>query len=169
MSLPSWLPKLVLYSDHGKDWNSYEEFLYKIFVQDIITSGLCFNGKKVSFYKEPMYKNKVATFWHVTSEDFNGNEEDRPPDFRRCERIGWIKAIIENNKDSNVKVWENERGNSKRTCVWFDSNEDSFIVVLETKPNFYILKTAYQVEHKNRKERLEKEYQGYKNINTAKS
>lgn len=44
-------------------------------------------------------------------------EEDRTPNFRRCERIRWPKPVIEHDGDPAVKVWRNQRGREERVCL----------------------------------------------------
>ncbi len=44
--------------------------------------------------KHPLVDGKEYTFYHITHK---GNiENDRTPELRRCERIGWARPVIEN-------------------------------------------------------------------------
>ena len=102
----------------------------------------------------PLIDGKEATFWHFTSE--GAVEADRIPDIRRCERIQWPKAIIENAHDSSVLEWENERRGERRACLWVP--EVDYLVVLAVRKDYALPWTAYLVTQDHQKRKLEKEY-----------
>ena len=85
MSLPDWLPPLVRLDDYGGYWDRYEEALYQHFQDDFLESRPEAITKPVSIRHHPKYKGKEWAFWHLIS---SGRiEQERLPDFRRCERI----------------------------------------------------------------------------------
>ena len=90
-------------------------------------------------------------------------EEDRTPDLRRCERIGWLRAIIDNADDDRVKVWENERtgtkGRERSVLLWLE--EEDFLVVLGKRAGYYLLVTAYQTNRDHTRRKLRREYEAY--------
>ncbi len=88
---PAWLSSLVLFSDYEGDWNRYLDALYMWFRQDFIDSKPVFQGQRLGLKRYPLSHGKEATFWHIISE--GKNEDDRLPDFRRCERIRWPKQV----------------------------------------------------------------------------
>jgi hypothetical protein len=148
----SWLPSLIPFSG---EWESYLEKIYGIFKQDFVDDPPEFNGKRGGMKKHPFFRGKEATFWHLISE---GNiEKEREPDFRRCERIGWPRAIIETGHLHGVKVWENKRGSKRRTILSLP--DFSYVVVLEVRRDYYLLWTAYPVCREHRKRKFEKEYE----------
>lgn len=110
-----------------------------------------------------MLQEKVATFWHIISE--GPIEEERLPDIRRCERIRWPRAIIENSEDAGIKVWENENKGEKRVCLWLEQQE--YLVVLGFRGVNYVLWTAYCVTEQHRKRKLQREYESYHKDNAA--
>jgi len=111
-------------------------------------------------------KTKTILFWHLIQE--GQIEEERTPDLRRCERIGWIRAVIENEADPRVKVWENERlkdrGPDRRVILWLD---EEFLVVLGDRRTYWLLLTAYTTDRANRIEKLRREYEAYKQAGPA--
>ncbi|HLP91155.1 MAG TPA: hypothetical protein VK184_21570 [Nostocaceae cyanobacterium] len=163
MISPNWLPPLVLFQDYGGNWEVYLEALYNFFKVDFIDSQPTFKGTKLSLKRHPLYSEKEATFWHVTST--GEKEEERIPDFRRCERIRWLRPIIENAEDPAIKLWENERNNETRICLWLES-EDYFLVLAQRK-DYVLLWTTYLVKEAHRKRKLQKEYEAFKNANAA--
>jgi hypothetical protein len=168
MTAPHWLPEIIPFGDYGGDWNRYLEVVYDCFRRDFKERSrqLTFRGRPVSTRYHPAYENKDYSFWHLIQE--GQVEEERTPDFRRCERIGWIRAVIENAGDPSVRVWENERlkdrGPDRRVILWL---EEEFLVVLADRRNYWLLVTAYTTDRANRIEKLRKEYEAYKQAGPA--
>lgn len=99
-----WLPDIVECTDFSK-WNKYLDSIYEIFKKDFVDNRPIFEGKGVNFRKAPMDGKYEHTFIHLTHKDEyhnSSNPNDRLPDPRRAERIGWNKAIIENYKCSDI-------------------------------------------------------------------
>lgn len=107
-----WLPAYEYYEDYDS-WQEYEDTLYSIFKSDFIDSHPQFDGKRVNIRRHPIEYGKEEAFFHVTCQDYLKNGE-RVPDLRRCERIRWVRAFIENYKCNSalcdecdgVKVWK---------------------------------------------------------------
>lgn len=161
--MPEWLPPLSPLEDYGGDWESYVEALYAFFKKDFVENTVLYKGNKIVLKRHPVVKGKEATFWHLISE---GNiEETRSPNLRRCERIRWVKALIDHCEELGIKVWENERKNEKRVCIWYE--EVDYLVVLAKRKGYTVLWTAYLVTKKHTKEKMRKEYEAYKNADAA--
>ena len=146
------LPDLVLF---GGDWNQYVEELYAVYLDDIVNSGLRFQGLPVKSQYRPPSLGKGYGFWHVISD--GSTEEDRIPDFRRCERIRWISWLIQNaDQDPRISWWENKRGHNTHVVIWIE--EEEFVVVLAKRREYYLLKTAYCPKpHRSRTFKKERE------------
>ena len=135
------LPPLV---EFGGDWQEYEDTLYPIYMDTIVHGTLVFEGKNVRYERYPTYKDKDYSFWHITST--GSNEEERVPEFDRCERIRWVSWLIENYRsDPRISWWENKRGAKTHIIVWFDDEDidESFAVILKKLSGFVLLKSAY--------------------------
>jgi hypothetical protein len=131
------LPALFLFDGN---WPVYVEGLYSVYVQDIVNGNLTFKGLKISCQYRPATQDKHFGFWHVVSE--GETEEDRIPDIRRCERIGWIAYLIaqvESNDD--ISWWENKRGGDTHVVIWHEA--ENFVVILAKRKDYYLLKSAY--------------------------
>lgn len=148
--IPSWLPKLVLLNAHDGDWDEYLEALHTAFKKDFVSSTTTFQGKRIALKRHPMEKNKEATFWHFIST--GRSEADRLIDLRRCERIGWPRAILDNCADSSLKIWTEEIRGDSRTHLWCEPAE--YLLVLSERPNYVLPWTAYPVEHSHQKKKL---------------
>lgn len=156
----SWLPELVLLSNYKGDYAAYLEAVYAYFKLDLVDESVYFQGNRIALKKHPQFQDKEYVFWHVTSE---GNvEEERIPDFRRCERIRWIRPIIEraDANDSAIKVWKNQRKGDQRICLWLE--QENYLVVLAERQGYTLLWTAYLTDRNHTRAKLLKEYNTYK-------
>jgi hypothetical protein len=162
--MPDWLPELVTLESCGGNWDQYLNLIYGYFKIDWLDSRPTYEGKRVGLRKHPVVKGKESTFWHLISE--GPNEDDRIPDLRRCERIRWVRPIIENvGLHTDILVWkQNRRGN---TNVAIALQDFSYIVFLGERTsltgNYLIPLTAYSVASAHQRERYRKEWQEYKN------
>lgn len=155
----SWLPPLELLSQHGGDWPAYCERLYFLFRQDFLGVLPKFCGRRLALKYHPEYDGKCATFWHFISE--GPNEEDRPPDLRRCERICWPRRMLDesNATSPRVLVWANERQNG---TGWVIALEDfSYKFVLVERGQKVLPWTAYPVEKPHQRRAMQKEYEAW--------
>ncbi len=124
------------------EWTDYEEALYKIFQETLLGGTISFQGTRVGVRRLPEYKGKHFAFWHIISE--GEKEEERTPDLRRCERLAWIKWIIENSDTcTDISWWENERWGQKHIVIWHE--KENYAVVLARRNGYFMLKTAYLV------------------------
>ena len=155
--IPEWLPSLVLFSHYDGNWEKYVEVLYKYFKQDFIQKRTSFQGIQIRLKRYPLSQGKEATFWHLISE--GETEENRIPDLRRCERIRWPRPMIINFKDSQIKLWKNQRRGETRVCLWLEDQE--YIVILAERKGYNLLWTAYMVTENHRKRKLQKEFENY--------
>lgn len=146
-----------MFDDHGGDWCRYLDALYAWFKQDFIDSKPTFQGRRLGLKRHPMTHGREATFWHIISE--GQDEENRIPDFRRCERIRWPKPIIEREADLAIKFWRNRRGREERVCLWLV--QENYLVILADRGEYILPWTAYLVEQSHRQRKLQREYEEY--------
>jgi len=152
-----WLPPLVMLSDYSGDWFSYLNAIYAFFKQDFVDSKPVFKGRRLGLKRHPLAHGKEATFWHMIQE--GAVEEDRTPDFRRCERIRWPRPIIEHDADKTIKVWANQRRGEQRICLWIE--QENYLVILADRGEYILPWTAYLVEQPHRQQKLQREYEEY--------
>lgn len=155
MCYPNWLPDLLLFQHYGGDWNTYCDALYEGFKEDFHSIDFDFDGKRIGLKKHPQTYNRECTFWHMIQE--GSVEDDRTPDFRRCERIRWPMAIIRNRNSEEVKVWRNKRGNKDRIYLLVEAAR--YIVVLDERSDYVLPWTAFYIQHDNSLRRLLREYE----------
>lgn len=153
-----WLPPFVCFNNYNGDWNNYSRAIYEIFHSDLVKNSPAFRGVRLRLKRHPEHDGKSATFWHMISE--GKVEEERTPDLRRCERIGWPKPVIENSNNVVLKVWrEQRRGKVNRVHLWLES--ESYLVVLDDRGKFILPWTAYYVEREHQRRRLNKRWQQF--------
>jgi hypothetical protein len=151
---PPWMPELISLESCGGKWDEWILVVYERFRQDMLSSPPpTFRGIRVGCRRDPICQGKEAGFWHCVSE--GKTEAERIPDLRRCERIGWVKAILVNADDPLVEVWENERDGERRILLWF--REEFLVVLSQRKAGYAQLITAYLVEHEHSKRKLRQE------------
>jgi hypothetical protein len=163
-----WLPCIEEFNDYGGNWKNYEDILYSIFKNDFIDSRPTFEGKHVKIRSHPMEGGKEQTFVHITTSKDDKKDGKRIPDMRRCERMRWVRAFIENyNCDPSkctdcdgVKIWEEDVNSGSVKRVHLLLEEERFIVVLERRDTYFFLITAFYFEHDHW---LRKKVQKYKN------
>ena len=158
-----WLPDLVRFEDSSGDWATYLDALYRFFTADFIHSKPRWPGKRVALKRYPEYQGKAATFWHMIPE--GGTEDERIPDFRRCERIRWPRPIMEAfpnrmpDRNDRVSWWKSKRGSDERIVLALA--DFSYLVVVAERADFVMPWTAYSVAHEHRRGKLRREHEEY--------
>lgn len=166
MSNSCWLPELEYLGDYQNDWKLYENALYSIFKADFVDSRPSFEGKQVNIRRHPIEYNKEEAFFHVTCQDYL-KDGQRVPDFRRCERIRWVRSFIENYQCDNskcpdcdgIKVWSEPYKSTTRVHILFE--EERYMVVLERRESYCLLITAFYFDHDHALEKKLKHFERY--------
>lgn len=163
-----WLPELELFTNYNT-WADYEAVLYSIFKNDFLDNQPCFKNLKVNVKHYPIEFGKEEAFFHTTCKNYSGVQE-RVPDLRRCERIRWIRAFIENyncdptlcEKCDGVKVWVEPYKSKNRVHILLE--EELYVVVLEERSTYFLLITAFYLDYDNALKKQLKHYEKYKKI-----
>lgn len=159
----SWLPELVTCESRVSNWTAYEETIYGHYDKDFLRTPLPkLFGRDVRA-KAGTVDNRNAGFWHLISES-SGIDSERVPDFKRCERIRWPRAMIEAVSDSSrVRWWENDRrvGGKNVPRLVVSLPDFTYVVILATHERYFVLWSAYTVEHRHRREKHQKECDAY--------
>lgn len=152
---------------------AYMDRLYLIFKHDFIEDIPKFNNKKILIRKEPLDNGKEHAFIHLTHEDFShqsNDPNDRVPDFRRSERLPWVKKIIENyecsikNDCGKILYWEELYRGYKRINLLYE--DERFVVVLEERKYGFILITAFYIDKDWALEKRIRKYERYEKQKT---
>lgn len=162
-SPPKWLPEIITLQDCGGNWSEYIEVVYDVFREDFVSDKPYFRGRRLKLKRYPMSQDKESTFWHMTSE--GSNEAERLPDLRRCERIGWIKPIIENSRDPEIRAWSIRQKGETRISLWLERYE--YLVILADRKDYILPWTAYTVTKPHQKVKLQKRFTEAQKTGTA--
>ena len=135
---------------HG-NFEKYDNFLYnKIYLQQLTKTKLFFNNKIVKFKKHPIECNKEQAYFHLTTKDTNKKValSDREPDLRRCERLHWIRSILETNHidlcpQPCFLYFEEEIKGRQRINIFNES--EKYLIVLEDRANYFLFITAFYI------------------------
>lgn len=153
--------------DFQGNWQDYEDRLINYFNEQLYNMKLMYKNQKISLKRNPEFKNIPGSFYHLTCKNinYNSSEEEREPDLRRCERLHWIKPIVEANHfesycpNNCVRIYE-KRHNGDDT-INFLFEEGRYLVVLAKRNGYLLLKTAFYIEYDNRLKREIKAYEEY--------
>lgn len=167
MSVCDLLPDLIECDDFSK-YNEYRDRIYQVFLDTFINSSVVYDNCLVTVNRSPDNDGYPKGFDHITGRDYAKNKT-RFPDFRRSERIGWIKPMIEESTDicpkcsecDGIKIWTRPYKNKTRTI--FLSEEESYVVILEKKKHLYMLITAFYIDDDNEMNDFINSYEQYKN------
>lgn len=163
-------PELIEFNDYGGDYDSYEKALLEVYEADLWQGGLTFDGLPVlpRVHKKFVLNGKTLdwTFAHFTSK--GEIDAERELDLRRCERIGWVKPIIENAHLECVKVWENVRFDKKNNPItsvvlWCEEANSKVVITKRTgvKGDYFVVTTFYLINDAFRIKKHNEEYASY--------
>jgi len=157
-SAPSWLPVIIELPAFNGDVGMYLEHLYGIFRSHFVEDRPLFCSLFVHVSSD-IVDGKHKCFLHITSQEDYATGE-RNTDLRRCERLPWIRPLIENQADEQVCLWEKPVGRDHRIFLFLENND--FLVVLTKTKYCYYLTTAYHVDYPASKMKYMREYNAYK-------
>jgi hypothetical protein len=168
--MPDWLPETAVVSPWTE---STYEMLYAIFCRDIRDYNLRYISHPVWIFLE-MEDGKENVFWHLTTRIYRqkkisrrkrkfypssqtDTEPQRLPDLRRCERLPWVKPLIEHASEPEILAWDYEEGNRTiKTYIWIKDYD--FVVIMKKYPDgrrrlitsFHVDKTYKRQDFKRR-------------------
>ncbi|MAZ26590.1 MAG: hypothetical protein CL868_05860 [Cytophagaceae bacterium] len=161
--MEEYLPDRIYLDDYKGDFSTYLDAAYAIFRNDFVVSKPIYRGVRLGLKRYPLHFNKECTFYHLTHE---GNDENnRIPNMRRIEMIGFPRPIIDNSENNELKVWRNRRGNKTRILLFYEAED--YLVVLDDRGKYILPWTAYIVTTNHKRRKLIKEYEEYINAKTA--
>lgn len=151
------------------------DVLYKYFHRDFVASKTLLNNAiHIDPQSDRKEGGKEASFWHLTTRKKTQTikvdnryiiTEERLPDYRRAERIEWIKEIIANHSHKEVKLFYHIESNTKkdlRLYLW--AHRYDFVVILQKlgKSSSFLV-TSFYIDHEKKKKDYEQRFQRYQN------
>ncbi len=131
--MPIELPVIVTLNDHGGHYASYEKVLYETYLGIFYNPPLTFQGKRVLPIRDPQENGKDWTFLHMTST--GKSEATRELDLRRCERVCWVRKILESAPSAEIQIEKRDKG---KIVI---KHQNFRIVLIENKKAFRLITT----------------------------
>ena len=169
--MPDWLPDMAVVNP----WtDSTYEMLYAIFCRDIRDSDLRYTSHPVWIFPE-MENGKEKIFWHLTTrmsekkritrrkrKFYPSSQTDTEPqrmlDLRRCERLPWVKPLIEHPFESEVLAWDYEEGDRTiKTYIWI-KDYDFVVIMKKYRDGRRRLITSFHVDKAYKREVFKRKY-----------
>lgn len=143
------------------NWELYLDKLYAIYIHDFVENEFTYNSLPI-YHNSKIEDGHESAFWHLIQRaESNG---DRYPDFKRCERIAWIKYLISycSNVCASIKIWEkiDKKTSRPRIYLWCESFD--YVVILENRNTYFYFITAFNVMYQHERRKFEKDYQTWK-------
>lgn len=141
MPLP-FLPELL---DLDGTYDRLVGILYLQYCEDVLDHDLRYNDRPVVADNRLVDGEYEEGFWHVITRGKN----ERGIDFRRAERIVWLRPLIENSNAPELYKWvetdsDNRGRRVQKTYIWY--REGRYMIVLKDVPKrHYFLITAFYV------------------------
>ncbi|KAF0152209.1 MAG: hypothetical protein FD143_1306 [Ignavibacteria bacterium] len=134
--------------------------IYQIFLDDFLSNSFFINNKKVIIKNHYStlkgYEKYFETFVHIVTWK-SSKAGKRVFDFRRANRVHWIRSILEQRNDPRIKYFQYAEGDGAlRDYYWFD--EKDYIVIVEQITVEYLLVTGFVIDNRNR---IQKRYEKY--------
>jgi len=142
----------------GDDFNAYLKGLYNIYVTEIANANFTFHQKPLHVFTTLNYNLQHLTFEHITTKGSN----DRLYNQNRCERIIWIKDILNKICDGCAdyrvfrdRSWKQDK-KVARYILW--CVKEDYVIVLEERATVVMLITAYCIVYSNKRRELNDKY-----------
>lgn len=149
------------------------DHLYNFFERDFVANRTYLATK---IYIDPQCNRKEdgkeQAFWHLTSRKQKYQQKkgkryetviDRLPDFRRSERIEWVKQIIDNHDNSSVKCfYHKETTGSKPIRFYLWAYQENFVVILQKLGRSRsFLVTSFYIDKVSKRRTYQKRFDEY--------
>lgn len=150
-----WLPDLIECEDFSK-YKEYEDMIYQIFLDDFVNQKNTFLNKRLEVTKKPLLSNKIDGFNHLIL-----GHERKSPDFDRCSRIRWPKAIIDE-LNNNGKHKQDIKIYFKDGAYHLLLEKEKYIIVIKDKKKYMLFITGFYIPSNRYLNSKLKDYENYK-------
>lgn len=152
-----------------EEQRDYVDQLYADFRRSMLDARIQWapHNHQLSFRREPQVDGKHNIFWHVISGG-SANDNERVLETQRCRRIHWLRSMIDefNKKYPNetvtpIRWWISDQKRSPHDRFMISTPDFSYIAIIEDRPRYALLVTAYFVEHTRRRAKFQNECKEY--------
>lgn len=155
------------------------DFLYSFFHRDFVASRTELAGKIwINPRSHRLDDGKEMDFWHLTTRDTKRQVKqgkttvivkERLPDFRRSERIEWVRQIITGHNQPEVKMFYHLENNDKRDLrLYLWAHQLDFVVILQKiGRGSAFLVTSFYLDYQGKKVDYQKRFEHYRSGRAA--
>lgn len=159
----------------GKSENEVYEFLYEFFTEDFINNDTKVNG---DIYVDPRsdFKTdgKEDVFWHITTREQEKRVKhnktykkikERLLDPDRAIRIRWVRPILMNHQDNNIRIFYRKETKGKKPIrLYFWAHQNDFVVIVQKLglSDCYLV-TSFYITEKYKRDTYRSWYLKYQN------
>ena len=151
----NWLPELIECDDFSK-YKEYEDLIYQVFIKEFVNQKNTFLNKRLEVTKKPLLNNKIDGFNHLIF-----GHERKSPDFNRCARIKWPKAIIDE-FNNNGKHKKDIKIYFKEGAYHLLLEKEKYIIVIKDKKDYMLFITGFYIESDRYLKSKLKDYERFK-------
>ncbi|MCU7940630.1 MAG: RlfB protein [gamma proteobacterium symbiont of Bathyaustriella thionipta] len=150
------------------------DYLYAFFHRDFIANKTYI--AKTIYIDPRCYRKdegKESDFWHLTTREDKHKERQgnrwvwvsngRYTDFSRASRIEWVKQILINHDNDNIKLFYHQESNQKRNIrLYLWAYDNDFIVILQKLGRSRsFLVTSFYIDQPRKRDDYERRFQNY--------
>ncbi len=149
------------------------DFLYRVFHRDFVMNKTRLNKKIwIDLQSHRKEDGKEAAFWHLTSRTQKCQVKqgarsvlmtERLPDYRRSERLEWVRLIIEGHADPRVRCFYHQESNNKRDIrLYLWAHQHDFVVILQKLgKSASFLVTSFYMDQARKRFDYQQRYEAY--------
>ncbi|AZQ77688.1 hypothetical protein EJ997_10370 [Flaviflexus ciconiae] len=157
---PPMLPRLASFR---MDEREYLDFLYSQFMESLVHEAPPWKDglSRVRLRRYPEVDGRHQCFWHIVSGSEDKNSE-RTLDEERCIRLPWVRYFIDEFTSHYPRyvdiLWWIDRKRARHPRYVLSNSDFSFVVIVEERPTYALLVTAFHVERDRRRRKFQDEF-----------
>jgi len=136
------------------------DYLYDIFHRDFVQRQSMLGGKLwIDPRSERKELGKEHSFWHLITR----GKDERFPDYRRAERLEWVRQLVEAPHDPCVSAFYHRESNPKqdiRLYLWARAH-DFVVIIQRLGRSKAFLVTSFYVDQKSKRDDYNKRLMHY--------
>ncbi len=142
-------------------WDDIDR-MAKVFYQDFVDNPLKIRDLKVKVITAQAnhleFDGYPETFVHLITRKNNTNRRVFDP--FRANKIHWIKPILLNHNQNEIKFFKYKEGSGRiRDYYWFKDGD--FLVIMEKITPDYLIITSFNIDNRRNRKHYEKRYLNY--------
>lgn len=156
-------------TDDSNGYAAYLDDLYENFCTQIINADLEWRPRRhgLSLRRHPEISGRHNAFWHLVSGG-SGEDSERNVEVERCRRVHWLRDMLDEfnaryPEETSVPIrwWKSDQARSPHDRYIIATSDFSYVAIVEDRPRYALLITAYYVEIEGRRRKFEEQCAQY--------